>query len=871
MEASAITAAKIRTPPPARQLVERRRLLELLDAAGNEPGPAVTLLRAAAGTGKTVLLADWARRCRQRQDGPAVAWVSIEAEDNDIRSLSAAVTGALLEAGGREPDRGCPGPARSGSEFLAAVMACCEALGTPLVLVLDDVHELRSPAALRGIDLLLRYLPHLVHLVLTTRSAPPPALSRLLVEGKVREIDPARLVFTRAEAARLLAGHGVEPSGPELDLLLRRTGGWAACLRLAAMSLAGSADPAATIEGLTGSAPAVADYLADEVLARQPARVRRLLLETGVCPAVSVELAIALSGQQDAGQTLDALARTGTLVSREGDGRWYRFHPLLHQYLGAELDRRGPRLRQRLHAGAAEWFLATGDTLAALTHATAAGHDEQVASLLQRFGLQQVTEGRAARLRERLDRVPAHVLARPAVALVAAATALELNDLPATDRCLGRLNHSAHPLRSGWLRALHAAVTLQRARYGATVRQPREVLAALRAGESGNVDVDLLVLINRGVLGLWRGAHRTARRHLERALLLATTERRDGAQLHARIYLAAAAAAAGELTCMDSLAGAAGRFAAERGWERTSRCSLLHTMLGFAAYQRLDRDEARQAAATAVELLDAPGDPTVELSARLLHAAVSFEAAADPHEVLVRLRGHWNRLGGKHLAPALVAYAVPLEQRMALRVGEPAWAVQAAERAGQLLPSAGEHAVLRAALHTHRGQLTAARRQLRAVLAGDLRPVVPHTLIDAWLLEALLAERACDPRRAHEAVARALEVAAPRNARRPFLEAGRQIRELLAGGTGRFGRMDGFAATVLDALPAQPAGTADTLTSRELELLTELPSMRTAEEIAESLFVSVNTVKTHLRGIYRKLGVSHRRDAVTAARRRGLL
>jgi LuxR family transcriptional regulator, maltose regulon positive regulatory protein len=152
-----------------------------------------------------------------------------------------------------------------------------------------------------------------------------------------------------------------------------------------------------------------------------------------------------------------------------------------------------------------------------------------------------------------------------------------------------------------------------------------------------------------------------------------------------------------------------------------------------------------------------------------------------------------------------------------------------------------------------------------------VRAIVPSTLVEAWLLEAHLADRAGEERQAHDALCEALAIAAPQNALRPFRDARSSAHALFARGAGRFGRLETFATAVRQILPVGVPDLTDGLTGREQALLAELPSMRTAEEIAQTLFVSVNTVKTHLRGIYRKLGVRHRRDAISVAREHGLL
>jgi LuxR family maltose regulon positive regulatory protein len=354
-------------------------------------------------------------------------------------------------------------------------------------------------------------------------------------------------------------------------------------------------------------------------------------------------------------------------------------------------------------------------------------------------------------------------------------------------------------------------------------------------------------------------------------LHLAGTEQRDAAALQCETHLAAVAAAEGDLAMMGTRARTALAIAESRDWAGTSRCAYAYALLGVEAYERLEKDRAKEYTTLATGLLDGPVDPTIELFVSTLDAMADFDAAEDPHRVVAVLRENWQRLGDKTIAPALVAYAAPVQQRMALLVGEWMWAADVVDQVRQLLGEGGEHALLRAIQYAQKGKVSSTRRLLRGVLDGELPVISPGTTLYAWLLEAHLAERCAESHRAHEALTEALSLAAPHTAMRPFRDAGHSVRMLLARGAGRFGRLDAFAARVLAHLPAAVPDPTDGLTERERALLTELPSMRTAEEIAHTMFVSVNTVKTHLRGIYRKLGVSHRRDAITVARQRGLL
>jgi LuxR family maltose regulon positive regulatory protein len=861
-----VAPAKVRIPAGAPAMLVRERLHVLIDDAvtGADEAPPVIVVCAPAGTGKTAALAAWARR----QSEYAVAWVSLDNEDNDPVLLWTAVLRALQVAGvcaaPRVLGRGETNPA-----FLASLATVFEQLSRPVVLVLDGAHEVHSASATRTLNILLRHLPPMLRVVLASRYSPPLMLPRLRIEGRLREIGPDSLAFTTEEARQLYASEGIQLSVSELEVLMERTEGWAAALRLAAITLS---DAEAPSELITGDERVVADYLVGEVLDRQPDDVQQFMLSTCVCRVFTSDLAAALSKQDNAGQILDRLERTNILTTQRTDAhRWYRYHPLLRSYLRAELSRRRASAQPRLHRTAAGWFLTEGDPLRAMEHAIAAADDDLVTRLVAKYGLERVLKGEGVGLQRILDTAQPHVLCRPSVALVAAETALDLGDPLAADRYLRRIGANAQPLRTQRLRALHAVVRLHRSRLEGDVGTATFELKATRAGQTGDVDVDLLAMLNRGIAAAWAGRHQAAKRDLHRALRLAVSERRDAATLQCKAHLAAVAAAEGDLVQMSGQARAAVEFAEAHGWADTSRCTYLYTLLGAEAWERLEEDRAAQFAERAVALMTDMVDPTIELFALTLRSAVEFDDAGEPHELAAALRGHRQRLSGKAIAPSLLAYAGPIEARLALRVGEYGWAAEVQKELDELLLPCAERALLQAVLHAHRGKVSSTRRLLAPVLSGELRPMVAPTVITAWLLESHLAHRSEDAYRAHEALGQALAVAEPWGALRRFRDAGQSVRTVLAQGTGRFGRLESFAGKVLAALPASAPDLSDALTEREQALLAELPSMRTAEEIANGLFVSVNTVKTHLRGIYRKLGVNHRRDAITEARQRGLL
>jgi LuxR family maltose regulon positive regulatory protein len=351
------------------------------------------------------------------------------------------------------------------------------------------------------------------------------------------------------------------------------------------------------------------------------------------------------------------------------------------------------------------------------------------------------------------------------------------------------------------------------------------------AGNTGDPDLDDAALLNRGIAVLWRGDQAQSQSCLTHALDLARSEGLDHAALECQVHLAALAAGRSDPMLMVEHAVRAIEFATERGWQTRPSCALAYTLLGVQAYQRFDDARARQLSSLAVQVLNRCTDPTTVLATLTLDAVVTFDHAEDPHAVVADLWRQWHTFQDLRIAPSLVAYMAPTAQRMALRTGEHQWAAELDKRIEAVLGPCGEHSLLQAVLQANRARAPQARKLLQPIVSGERHAIVAYTVVDAWLLEATLADRVGHAREAHHGICQALVVAEPLGAIRPFFNAGKPIRDLLV----------------------------------------ELPSMWTIEEIADSLFVSVNTVKTHLRGIYRKLGVNHRRDAVVVARQRGLI
>ena len=378
LRSGGLLTTKLVAPMPRWRPVPRPRLLRLLEAGTRGP---LTVLAAPPGAGKTILLASW--MMAGRPPGP-VAWLTVDHGDDDPVRFWAHVLAALRESGAVPPDGLLAGlgppPPDAAQGFLVELINGLAELPGPVVLVLDDLHEATGPAVMAGLQFLLRHAPPRFRLVVATRTDPPLSLQRLRVAGQLTEIRAAELAFTPAEAGELLAALGVELPDGELETLWRRTEGWVAGLRLAALSLRDHPDPGRFVAEFAGDDHAVAGYLVEEVLARQPPEVQEFLLRTCVTDRLCGGLADALTDRSDGEQMLVLLEHDHAFTTGLGPGRsWYRYHPLFAGLLRAELHHRWPEDIPELHRRAAAWHAANGMVEEAVDHTLAAGDPDGAA------------------------------------------------------------------------------------------------------------------------------------------------------------------------------------------------------------------------------------------------------------------------------------------------------------------------------------------------------------------------------------------------------------------------------------------------------------------------------------------------------------
>src|SRR6266705_2056549 len=396
-EQDVLLATKLHVPRAQPGFVPRARLVEALDE-GLARG--LVLVCAPAGSGKTALLADWARG-----GGRPVAWLGLDGGDNDPARFWRYVVAALDRARPGLAERVGPllgpPPPRSFEGLVTALINELAADPGPdeVVLVLDDYHLVDSGPVHESVAFLLENLPPGLHVVVSSRSDPPLPLARLRARGQLAELRAAELRFTPEEAAALLG----ETAGPGLptaaaEALVARTEGWAAGLQLAGLSLRGHADAAGFVAAFSGSHRFVLDYLADEVLDGQTGQVRAFLLETSVLERLSGELCDAVTGRAGGQAMLADIERAGLFVVPLDEVRgWWRYHHLFADLLRARLQAERPGRGVALHAAAAAWHEEHGLADDALRHAAPAGDTVWAARLIDAISTRSSCRARERR------------------------------------------------------------------------------------------------------------------------------------------------------------------------------------------------------------------------------------------------------------------------------------------------------------------------------------------------------------------------------------------------------------------------------------------------------------------------------------------
>jgi LuxR family transcriptional regulator, maltose regulon positive regulatory protein len=864
--------------------VSRPRLVERLAAPVR-----VTVVSAPPGSGKTVLLRSW---ISQAGLAGRAAWVPAGRGERDPQQFWLSVLGALRQTapGSVLVQPLTAAPDLDGGAIAERLLKDLAPLDDRVWLVVDDAHEL-GPDALRQLELLVMRAPPGLRFVLAARHDVRLGLHRLRLEGELAEIREPDLRFTVAEARELLAAAGVEL--PEVALLVERTEGWAAGLRLAALAAAGHPDPRRFAAEFSGTERTVADYLLAEVLDRQGEPVRRLLLRTSILERINGDLADLLTGDSGGERVLQDLEAAGAfVVSLDPARSWFRYHQMFADLLQLELRRAEPGEVAGLHAAAAGWLAGHGFAVEAVRHAQAARDWPLAARLLAGHWPALHLDGRAATVHELLAGFPAEARAGDAeLAVVAAADELAQGSLEAAERYLTLAERQAQSVpaaRRDYARLLLGVVQLladrQRGNLPAVAEEARELQAMAEVADAAQrglgADLSALALISLGSTEFWATASEDAERCLDRGIALA----RHGGRPYLE-FTGLAYQAPHEFYHSFARAAERGRQAVElaerHGWTKDPAVGIACMQVGIVLAWQGRPDEAEPWVQRAERTLTADTQPVAVLAIRYIRGTLELTrdhnaaalAALEAGELLAR------RVGGQHY---FAARTRAMLVHSLVRLGQ-------AERAGQFLAGLGEHDRERGEIRVAAAALRLAQGDPQAALAM-LAPVREDPVSeDYWgfwqaradMLEALARDALGDQDAADAAVERALDLSERSGDMTPFLlypASGllerharhrtahpalvAEIRDLLAGTRPepRHGVPPSRAEPLLEPLSGS-----------ELRVLRYLPTNLTAPEIAGELYVSHNTVRTHLRHLYAKLGTHRRAEAVARARALGLL
>jgi ATP/maltotriose-dependent transcriptional regulator MalT len=587
--------AKLHAPRPRKEWVERPHLIHYLAGAAAK----LVLVDAPAGFGKTTFVAQWrASEIGVRQ----FAWLSLDRGDDDPGRLwwhvICALQRACPEVGGEEIQRALrartPEAAGAVLPMLANELA---ALPAPVVLVLDDYHVIRERSCHEQIAFLLLHLPASAQLVLITRADPPLQLARLRAAGEIVEIRAHELRFAPAEAAALVhAVCAVELSEPDLADLVERTEGWPAGVYLAALSLRGHPSPSAFIRQFTGDNRFIVDFLAEEVLSRQPREIRQFLARTSILGSFCAALCDAVVGSANAAEIIEVLERENLFLVQLDDNRqWYRYHHLFAQLLRSQLARTEPDKIPALHRSASAWYRLSGSAEEAIDHALAAGDVADAADLIAHHWYAYTGVGRAGTVRGWMRSLgDGQIAANPLAAHCAAWAAALTGDRESVRRWLPVIEAGQHegPLPDG-MRSLRSSAALLRGIYGFDgLRVMRESAAC--AAELESDPTSPWYATARGALGFslyLSGEPAAAAEPLEEAVRNETST--PLARMLTLSVLSLVAIESGRLPRAQELASTARSLARRGDLSQAPQSSVAYIATGavYAAQDRLD--EAR--------------------------------------------------------------------------------------------------------------------------------------------------------------------------------------------------------------------------------------------------------------------------------------
>jgi LuxR family maltose regulon positive regulatory protein len=853
--------AKFRPTALPATLVRRPALHDRLAAGA---GQRLTVVVGSAGAGKSVLLASWAAA---RPPG-TTSWLSCDKADvNPVRFWTGFIEALQAVAPGFGADAAdlLAMDGDVSADVTASIANDAAKLPAGSAIIVDDFHAASAQVSGTMTDLVERWPAETSQLVLASRTDPPLRLHRLRLSGELYELRDRDLHFSLTESGRLLANFGVEVAADDLALLHQRSEGWAAALQMAALSLRGATDPARAARALEVRSPTIAEYFVSEVLDYQPPEIVRFMLDTSILGELTADACAAITARQDAAALLRRIDMASLfLVALDDERTSFRYHHLVRRVLHAELRARDRDREQALQVRAAEWFERTGDTWRGARHFLAARQADRALDLLQDRVVTGFLRDPALPAALDLSTVDPSLLAdAPDRLLGLAADLLLLGDAGRGGKYLDLLERAQPSIptesrlaaRFATMRSFHYALTghLNEAVRAAT--DARAIQERTQLLDEWSAAVPLILLRVYPCLEDYEAVEREA------AAALAIPELAEPA----RLVLVPGARAlawldAGRLAEAADAAGAAYADAQRLGFDQHFFAVDSLRALAGVALERRDLDTAEQLTEQVLSITERRR-PSFEFLARLDRAGI-WAARGQVREALATVEAARLVLAGT--GSVLLARADELEASLRLSLGD---LRSPAELASKLPPA--RRGLLLAKIALAADDHYAAQEHLQSPALGNLTP--RRALLRQILLAAVAIERG-DPMAA-SLLSGALQTARRDRFLNTVVTAAPQVTSYLIVDSAQ-ARSDPFTeqliAAALQVRAAQPVASrsrrvlVEPLTAAELRVLKLLPTS-TYPQIAATLYISRNTVKTHLRSIYQKLGVASRSQAIGRA------
>lgn len=878
-----IITTKLFIPASRSRLVVRPRLIEQLER-GAECG--FVLVSAPAGYGKTTLLSAWLRSL----SNPA-AWYTIDEGDNDPARFLAYLSAALEKI---DPALG---------EWIAsgtrvAALAEVEAVLTPLInrlaqvrqpfwLALDDYHLIQNPYLHEALRFLVTRRPAPLHLAIATRADPPLPLSRLRARSEMVEVRLDDLCFSAQEAAEFFSRTmGLSVSRMDAARITARTEGWITGLQIAALSLQNAEDIPGLIGSFTGSQRHIFDYLLEEVLQRQPEGIQSFLLQTSLLKGLCGPLCDAVTGQTGSQAILEALEHANLFVIPLDEQRcWYRYHQLFTDLLRQRLEHTQPGIGRVLHLRASEWYEKNDMPAEAIYHALEAQEYFRAASLIEKTAESTFLRGEIKTFLGWVEELPEPVTRQHPLLCVYHAEALLLSGLPMEKAARLLQGSSEYDAVQALIAAYQGDVALSKALSGrALAHLPKESLFL------------------KGTIHSALGAVLILGGEVEPAMqaFAATAEiGRDSGNLMLQVIalcrLAQLNAAKGDLHQAEALAEEALELSQDSQGSYLPVSGMPLMVLAYLLHERDELPQALSKIEKAIELAQLSGG-FWSVDCYLIKAFIlqSLGDAAGAREAIKNARSSASQTRANRFDEI---YTDAYEVRLLTAQGNTAAALGWVRRNKLDQPpgSASGEAQARyqsqlfhlveleqtslARVTLAQGRVEKALQILAALFPESEKRGRTHSLIENLLLQALAYQAQRKMEAAFGALESALSLAEAGGFVRIFVDEGQPMKQLLLAAATRevhpeymAGLLSAFEKARAAALPdSLPEGSVEKLSARELEVLRLLAEGNSDKKIAETLFISPQTVHKHLKNIYGKLGVHNRTEAAARARQLGLL